>query len=54
MVVPAYNEEKLIERVLDTMPAFVDRIIVVDDASTDATGRAAGRGASRASARGCG
>lgn len=34
-VVPAYNEEKLIGRVLDTMPALVDRIIVVDDASSD-------------------
>jgi glycosyltransferase involved in cell wall biosynthesis len=38
VVVPAYNEEKLIDRVLDTMPPIVDRIIVVDDASTDATG----------------
>jgi glycosyltransferase involved in cell wall biosynthesis len=38
VVVPAYNEAKLIDRVLDTMPAFVDRVIVVDDASTDATG----------------
>src|SRR5262245_6967707 len=37
VVVPAYNEEKLIDRVLDTMPVFVDRIIVVDDASTDGT-----------------
>jgi len=37
-VVPAYNEAKLIDRVLDTMPAFVDRVIVVDDASTDVTG----------------
>jgi len=37
VVVPAYNEAKLIDRVLDTMPAFVDRVIVVDDASTDAT-----------------
>jgi glycosyltransferase involved in cell wall biosynthesis len=36
-VVPAYNEEKLIGRVLDTMPALVDRIIVVDDASSDGT-----------------
>jgi len=36
-VVPAYNEEKLIGRVLDTMPALVDRIIVVDDASCDGT-----------------
>lgn len=37
VVVPAYNEEKLIDRTLDTLPAFVDRAIVVDDASTDAT-----------------
>ena len=36
-VVPAYNEEKLIGRVLETMPALVDRIIVVDDASSDGT-----------------
>src|SRR5262245_38167853 len=39
VVVPAYNEEKLIGRVLETMPEFVDRVIVVDDASTDATHR---------------
>ena len=38
VVVPAFNEAKLIDRVLDTMPAFVDRIIAVDDASTDGTG----------------
>ena len=37
VVVPAYNEEKLIGTVLDTMPDFVDLIIVVDDASTDRT-----------------
>ena len=40
VVVPAYNEEKLIGTVLDTMPALVDRIIVVDDASTDGTAAA--------------
>ena len=40
VVVPAYNEEKLIDRVLDTMPSFVDRVIVVDDASTDGTAAA--------------
>lgn len=37
VVVPAYNEEKLIASVLDTMPEIVDRVIVVDDASTDGT-----------------
>ncbi|HZV02364.1 MAG TPA: glycosyltransferase family 2 protein, partial [Planctomycetota bacterium] len=37
VVVPAYNVEHLILRVIDTMPAFVDRIIVVDDASKDRT-----------------
>jgi len=37
VVVPCYNEEKQIEIVLDTMPDFVDRIIVVNDKSTDRT-----------------
>ena len=37
VVVPAHNEEKLIGKVLETMPDFVDLIIVVDDASTDQT-----------------
>lgn len=37
VVVPAYNEENLIGRVIETMPDFVDRIYVVDDCSQDAT-----------------
>lgn len=37
VVVPAYNEEKLIGRVLETMPDWVDRVVVVDDCSRDAT-----------------
>src|SRR5262245_11754491 len=41
VVVPAHNEERLIGKVIETMPDFVDHIIVVDDASTDETGRAA-------------
>jgi len=38
VVVPAYNEEKLIRKVLETTPVFVDHIVVVDDASIDRTG----------------
>jgi glycosyltransferase involved in cell wall biosynthesis len=36
-VVPAYKEEKMITRVIDTMPDYVDHIIIVDDCSPDAT-----------------
>ena len=37
VVIPAYNEKILIVRVIDTMPDFVDKIIVINDASTDNT-----------------
>ncbi|GGX21586.1 glycosyltransferase family 2 protein [Aquimarina muelleri] len=37
VVVPCYNEAKQIKIVLDSMPDFVDRIIIVDDASIDDT-----------------
>jgi glycosyltransferase involved in cell wall biosynthesis len=41
VVIPAYNEETLLETTLSGVPAFVDRVYVVDDASRDATvGRA--------------
>jgi glycosyltransferase involved in cell wall biosynthesis len=36
-VVPAYNEEKQISRVVTTMPGFVDHILIIDDKSTDGT-----------------
>ncbi|HVU04144.1 MAG TPA: glycosyltransferase family 2 protein [Polyangiaceae bacterium] len=41
VVVPARNESERIGRVIGTMPAFVDGIVVVDDASTDETARRA-------------
>lgn len=37
VVVPAYNEETQIRLVIESMPDFVDRIIVVNDCSTDKT-----------------
>ena len=37
VVVPAYNEETQIGIVIETMPDFVDRIIIVNDCSKDKT-----------------
>jgi glycosyltransferase involved in cell wall biosynthesis len=37
VIIPAYNEEKLIGKVIETIPAFVDHIVVIDDASRDQT-----------------
>lgn len=39
VVLPAYNEESQIAGVIETMPEFVDAVVVVDDASTDDTCR---------------
>src|SRR5580700_3651395 len=37
VIVPAYDEAPRIGGVLRSMPAFVDHVLVVDDASRDAT-----------------
>lgn len=37
VVIPAFNEEDAIATTVATIPDFIDEIIVVDDASTDAT-----------------
>ena len=37
VVVPAYNEELLISKTIQTLPNFVDQIVVVDDGSADKT-----------------
>lgn len=37
VVIPAFNEENLIERTINGIPDFVDQIVVVDDCSRDGT-----------------
>jgi glycosyltransferase involved in cell wall biosynthesis len=37
VVVPAYNEESQIQKVVDTMPDFIDKIVIIDDCSKDKT-----------------
>ena len=37
VVIPAYNEEKLIEKTINSVPEFVDKIVIANDASKDKT-----------------
>jgi glycosyltransferase involved in cell wall biosynthesis len=37
VVIPAYNEEQLVTKVIRSTPKFVDTIVVIDDHSTDNT-----------------
>src|SRR5207247_1408207 len=43
VVVPAYDEERLVGDTIGGIPTFVDKVYVVDDASRDGTGDAAQR-----------
>lgn len=45
VVVPAYNEEALIATTLTAMPELVDRVVAVNDGSTDGTSGALARAA---------
>src|SRR5271156_6204931 len=47
VVVPSFNVEPLVLRVIETMPPFVDWIVVVDDESTDRTNAVAQAAAER-------
>lgn len=48
VVIPAYNEARAIGPTVESVPAFVDEIIVVDDASRDGTDEQARAAAARA------
>jgi len=37
VIVPAYNESSQVGKVIETMPDYVDRIVIIDDASQDHT-----------------
>ena len=41
VVIPARNEAEHLTEVLSTIPDFVDKVVVVDDGSTDGTGKLA-------------
>ena len=48
VVIPCHNEEDGIRAVLEQMPAIVDEVVVVDNASTDRTAEVARAGGARA------
>lgn len=37
VVIPCYNEEKLIKKTVTTLPSFIETIVIIDDGSTDNT-----------------
>ena len=51
VVIPCHNEEEGIRAVIERMPAIVDEIVVVNNASTDRTEEVAARWAAGWSSR---
>jgi len=49
VVIPAFNEERAVARAIEVVPAYVDHVFVIDDASAD---RTSVRAAAAASSRG--
>ena len=47
LVIPAYNEERLIKPTLENVPAVIDRVFVVNDGSKDRTAEVVAEAASR-------
>ena len=41
LVIPCFNEEKGIKKILEHKPLFIDEIIVIDNDSTDRTAKIA-------------
>ena len=41
VIIPAYNEAASIAQVVNAVPSFVSKVIVIDNASTDGTGKVA-------------
>jgi hypothetical protein len=47
VIIPAYNEQKAIARVVGAVPDWVDEVVVVDNGSTDSTGHLARQAGAR-------
>lgn len=47
VVIPAFNEERAIGRAIQAVPALVDHVVVVDDASVDTTAQVAAQAGGR-------
>lgn len=37
VVIPAYNEELLLQKTIDSVPNYIDKVVIIDDFSKDKT-----------------